>query len=165
MPKESTTHIRQATPADVPTILEFIRQLAIYEKLLHEVVATEDDLRRHLFGEAPKAEVVLAADDSGKDVGFALFFYNFSTFLGRPGLHLEDLYVNPEARGAGHGKRLLEHLAKLTVERGCGRLEWVVLDWNQPAIDFYRRLGAIQLEEWQIFRLADEALAELAQAQ
>lgn len=158
----SQTHIRAATPADVPVILDFIRQLAEYEKLLHEVVATEDDLRRHLFGDAPKAEVLIASDDVGRDVGFALFFYNFSTFLGRPGIHLEDLFVDPDARGAGHGKKLLAHLAKLTVERDCGRLEWVVLDWNQPAIEFYQRLGASQLDEWQIFRLTGDALHALA---
>ncbi len=159
---QNSTHIRPATINDVPVILDFIRQLAEYEKLAHEVVATEDHLRQHLFGDSPKAEVIIASNDAGQDVGFALFFYKYSTFLGLPSLHLEDLFVSPNARGAGHGKKLLANLAKLTVERGCGRLEWVVLDWNQPAIEFYERLGARRLEDWQIFRLADEALHELA---
>src|SRR5436305_365996 len=126
---------------DTAQILDFIRQLARYEKLEHEVVATEAALRERLFGPKRFAEVVFAVED-GRKVGFALFFHSFSTFLGAPGLHLEDLFVLPEARGRGHGKRLLEFLAKLAVERGCGRLEWAVLDWNAPAIEFYKSLGA-----------------------
>ncbi len=141
-----------AEEKDVPLILNFIRQLAAYEKLSHEVVAEPNPLREHLFGAHPCAEVVLAYLDN-RAVGFALFYTTFSTFLSRPGLYLEDLFVNPEARGQGIGKALLQHLARLTSERNYGRLEWAVLDWNQPAIDFYKSMGAKPLEDWTTFRL------------
>ena len=153
-------NIRPATAADVPTILGFIRALAQYERLLHEVSATEEGLRRTLFSERPAAEVVLAEVD-GEAVGFALFFHNYSTFLAKPGLYLEDLFVSPEHRGRGHGRALLAHLAQLAVARDCGRLEWSVLDWNTPAIDFYKSLGAGPMEGWSTFRLTGEALTRL----
>lgn len=154
---------RSATPADVPTILALIRALAEYERLANEVVATEDLLREHLFGTNPKAEVILA--HLGEEpVGFALFFHNFSTFLGRPGIYLEDLYVVPEARGKGIGKGLMVKIAQLAVERDCGRFEWAVLDWNEPSIEFYRRLGAVPQAEWTVQRLSGEALEKLAQS-
>ncbi|HKT74208.1 MAG TPA: GNAT family N-acetyltransferase [Steroidobacteraceae bacterium] len=153
--------IRAATERDLPTILTFIRELAKYERLEHQVVATEDRLRRALFGTRPYAEVILACVD-GDPRGFALFFHNFSTFLGQPGIYLEDLFVLPEARGRGLGRRLLGWLAATAVERGCGRLEWAVLDWNEPSIRFYRNLGAKPLEEWRLFRLTGEALSQLA---
>src|SRR5579872_7442819 len=133
-------HIRSAVAADVPLILGFIRELAEYEKLAHEVVATEAVLRESLFGARPAAECLIA-ESGGKPAGFALFFHNFSTFLGKPGLYLEDLYVKPELRGQGVGRKLLAHLARLAVSRGCGRFEWAVLDWNEPAIRFYQGLG------------------------
>ncbi|HZS11556.1 MAG TPA: GNAT family N-acetyltransferase [Nitrospirales bacterium] len=153
--------IRPATENDVPLILRFIRDLARYEKLEHKVVATEDDLRATLFGNPRFAEVIFAEVD-GEAVGFALFFHNYSTFLGRPGIYLEDLFVKPEMRGHGVGKALLAHLARLAQERGCGRLEWSVLDWNAPAIDFYKRLGAVPLDDWRVFRLRSEPLEKLA---
>jgi GNAT superfamily N-acetyltransferase len=153
--------LRPATEADVPHILGFIRELAAYEKLEHQVVATEAQLAAHLFGPRPAAEVVLAEID-GRPVGFALFFHNFSTFLGRPGLFLEDLYVQPHARGHGIGRALLTHLAGLAVARGCGRMEWSVLDWNEPAIGFYKSLGAVPMDEWTVFRLTGDALIALA---
>jgi len=145
----------------VPLILQFIRGLAEYERLAHEVVADEATLRRTLFGERRVAEVVIGYDN-GKPVCFALFFHNFSTFLGRPGIYLEDLFVNPEQRGKGFGKAMLAYLAKLAVERECGRLEWSVLDWNEPAINFYKSLGAKPMDEWTIFRVTGDALAQLA---
>ena len=160
MMKDAIT-IRPATEAEVPAVLAFIRDLAVYEKLEHEVVATEESLRRALFGPRPYAEVVFACV-AGKPVGFALFFHNFSTFLGKPGIYLEDLFVRPEARGRGIGKRLLTWLANTTVERDCGRLEWAVLDWNESSIGFYRSLGALLKDEWQIFRLTGTALTTLA---
>jgi GNAT superfamily N-acetyltransferase len=153
--------IRSATPADVPLILRLIRELAAYEKLAHEVVATEADLAATLFGATPRAEVVLASS-GGEDVGFALFFHNYSTFLGRPGIYLEDLFVRPVARGKGVGRALLAHLAQEAVARGCGRLEWAVLDWNADAIGFYRRLGARAMDDWTVYRLAGESLSRLA---
>ena len=156
-----TITLRAATRADIPQILAFIRGLAEYEKLAHEAVATPALLERHLFGDRPAAEVVIAEAD-GEPAGFALFFHSFSTFLGQPGLYLEDLFVLPSHRGLGLGKRLMVHLARLAVERGCGRFEWSVLDWNTPAIDFYRRLGAIGLEEWTVQRVSGEALHTLA---
>jgi GNAT superfamily N-acetyltransferase len=153
--------IRPATRSDLPRILAFIRELAVYERLEHEVVASEADLAAALFGPLPAAEVVFACLD-GTPVGFALFFHNFSTFLGRAGIYLEDLYVQPEARGLGIGKRLLAWLARTALERGCARLDWAVLDWNEPSIGFYRNLGAVALNEWTTYRLAGEALERLA---
>ena len=153
--------IRPASAADVPLVLEFIRELARYERLEHEVSASEAQLHEALFGERRHAEVVFACS-GGKPVGFALFFHNFSTFKGRPGIYLEDLYVRPEARGLGAGKRLLAHLARTAVERRCARLEWAVLDWNEPSIGFYRSLGAVPMDEWTVFRLTGEPLALLA---
>ena len=156
-----STRLRSATSDDVPVIAALIRGLARFEKLEQEVVMTEELLAAGLFGDRPYAEVVLAEDD-GRPVGFALFFHNFSTFLGRPGIYLEDLFVLPEHRGQGIGRMLLAHLARLAVERGCGRLEWAVLDWNRDAIKFYERLGAQPNSDWTVYRLAGEALTGLA---
>jgi GNAT superfamily N-acetyltransferase len=153
--------IRAATSDDTPLILAFIRDLAEYERLLDRVVATEAGLRQAIFGPRPYAEVAIAEVD-GRPVGFALFFHTFSTFLGQPGLYLEDLYVRPEARGRGVGRALLVHLARLAAERGCGRVEWAVLDWNAPAIGFYERLGARPNAEWTVYRLSGAPLAALA---
>ena len=153
--------IRNATIEDVPLILTFIRDLAIYEKLEHKVVATEEKLRETLFGTPRFAEVIIGEVDE-QAVGFALFFHNYSTFLARPGIYLEDLFVKPEARGHGHGRALLAHLAQIATQRGCGRLEWAVLDWNAPAIGFYESLGANALDDWRTFRLTGEALEKLA---
>jgi GNAT superfamily N-acetyltransferase len=153
--------IRAAAPDDVPLILTFIHELATYEKLAHEVVVTELDMHAALFGERPVVETVMARLDE-EPVGYALFFPTFSTFLGKPGLYLEDLYVRPAARGFGIGRKLLEHLARITVERGWGRLEWSVLDWNEPSIAFYKKLGATPMDEWTIFRLTGQALKTLA---
>jgi GNAT superfamily N-acetyltransferase len=157
----SGLRIRPAAEPDVPLILRFIRELAEYERLLHEVVATEERLRDTLFGARPAAEVVIA-EDADEAVGFALFFHNYSTFLAQPGIYLEDLYVRPEARGRGAGRALLAHLARLAKERGCGRLEWWVLDWNESAIRFYRSLGAQPMDDWTVFRLTGDELARLA---
>ena len=153
--------IERATERDVPLILRLIKGLADYEKLTDEVRATEDDLRRSLFGPNPSAEVVVgyAGDEP---VGFALFFHNYSTFLARPGMYLEDLFVLPAWRGHGYGRQLLAHLATLAVERGCGRLEWAVLDWNKPAIGFYKSLGAKPLHDWTVFRVTGDGLHQLA---
>lgn len=156
-----TVAIRAATEDDVPLILEFIRLLADYEKLAHECVASEANIRRFLFGERSAAEVIIA-EDEGRPLGFALFFTNFSTFLGRPGLYLEDLYVREDARGRGIGRMLLRHLARLVVEREYGRLEWWVLDWNEPAIRFYKSLGAQPMDEWTVYRVTGDALTALA---
>jgi GNAT superfamily N-acetyltransferase len=153
--------VRPATAGDCPTILAFIKQLAEYEKLAHEVVANEERLMKSLFGEHPSAEVIMG-EYQNRPVGFALFFSNYSTFLAKPGIYLEDLFVQPDMRGKGFGKTLLAHLAKLAVERDCGRLEWSVLDWNQPAIDFYRSLNAQPMEGWTVNRLSGDALAVLA---
>jgi GNAT superfamily N-acetyltransferase len=153
--------IRPATPDDVPTIARLIRGLAEYERLAHRVDLDESRLREHLFGPRPYAEVLLA-EEAGAVVGFALFFHNFSTFLARPGLYLEDLFVEPERRGRGHGKALLAALARTAVERGCGRLEWSVLNWNEPSIGFYRALGAERMDEWVVYRLTGDALRALA---
>jgi GNAT superfamily N-acetyltransferase len=152
--------IRPATEADVSLILTLIGELADYERLSHEVVATEEALRDSLFGERRFAEVLLAYRD-GRPAGFALFFHSFSTFLGKPGIYLEDLYVRPEFRGAGIGRALFVHLARLARERGCGRLEWSVLDWNEPAIGFYKGIGASPVSGWTVYRLTGEALEEL----
>lgn len=152
--------IREAVESDSGTILKFITELAEFEKLLHEVEATEDILRKNIF-ERHSAEVVLAEVD-GTPVGFALFFHNFSTFIGKPGIYLEDLYVKPEHRGKGYGKRLLIHLAKLAKERDCGRFEWAVLNWNEKAISFYKSIGAKPMNEWKVYRLAGEDLENAA---
>jgi GNAT superfamily N-acetyltransferase len=151
--------IRPATANDIPTIARLIRDLAEYEQLSHAVVFDEAKLREHLFGPRPYAEVLLA-EDAGRVVGVA----QFSTFRGQPGLYLEDLFVEPDRRGKGHGKALLLALARLAVERGCGRLEWAVLNWNEPAIQFYKKLGAVPLNEWTVYRLTDDALRQAAQA-
>ena len=153
--------IEPATPGDVPVILDFIRQLAEYEKLSHMVVATEENIHQHVFGANPVAEVLLAYWEEAP-VGFALYFRNFSTFLGQAGIYLEDLFVEPAQRGKGIGKALLARLAKIALERGYGRVEWAVLDWNTPSIEFYRSLGAVPLDEWTVYRLTGDALARLA---
>lgn len=153
--------IRPATPADVPTIVALIRALAEYEKLSFEVVLDEAKLREHLFGPRPYAEAIMA-EVEGASVGFALFFHNYSTFEGKPGIYLEDLYVMPEYRGRGLGKALLVALAKLAVERDCGRVEWSVLDWNEPSIRFYESLGSVAKKEWIIYRTTGESLKRLA---
>jgi GNAT superfamily N-acetyltransferase len=156
--------IRPGTAADVPVILQLIRDLATYERAPNDVSATEDQLREVLFGARPSAEVALAFE---KDVpvGFAVFFHNFSTWLGRAGVYLEDLFVKPEFRGKGYGRALLVHLARIAHDRGCGRMEWAVLDWNDPAIQFYRKLGAKPMDEWTVFRLTREGIANLAETQ
>jgi GNAT superfamily N-acetyltransferase len=153
--------IRKATEEEIPLILNFIRGLAEYEKLSHEVIADEDTLRDSLFGDRPAAEVVIARLD-GEPVGFALFFHNMSTFLGRSGLYLEDLFVIPSARGRGIGRALLSHLAQIAVERNCGRMEWAVLDWNRPAIEFYEKLNARPMSDWIVYRLTGDALNQVA---
>ncbi|MEP6779579.1 MAG: GNAT family N-acetyltransferase [Gemmatimonadaceae bacterium] len=155
--------IRSANRADVPLILQFIRGLAEYEKLSHECDATEAKLEQSLFGARPGAEVVIAFQ-GGSPAGFALFFRNYSTFLAMPGLYLEDLFVNPAHRGRGVGQALLAHLAQLAIARGCGRLEWSVLDWNVDAIRFYERLGARGMTDWTVYRVTGEALRKLAEA-
>ena len=153
--------IRYARETDVPQILNFIKQLAIYENMLDDVVATESLLREWIF-EKQKAEVLLAEED-GIPVGFALFFHNFSTFLGRAGINLEDLFVMPEHRGKGYGKALLRRLAQITMERGCGRLEWACLDWNKPSIDFYLSLDATPMDQWTVYRLTGDTLRRMAE--
>lgn len=157
----SAIGIRPATPADVPAIVAFLRELAEYERLSHEVIAGETDFHAALFGERPVVEAVIASVDD-QPVGYALFFPNFSTFLGKPGLYLEDLYVRPSARGLGVGRALLVHLARIAVERGWGRFEWAVLDWNEPAIGFYKKMGAELMDDWTICRLTGEPLVKLA---
>jgi GNAT superfamily N-acetyltransferase len=157
----SNFQIRRATERDVPVILSFIRQLAEYERLSHEAVMTEEILRESLFGSRPAAEVLLGYSGD-RPVAFAVFFHNFSTFLGRSGLYLEDLFVIPEMRGKGFGRALLVELAKIARERECGRFEWAVLDWNEPAIEFYKAIGAVPMDEWTIFRVTGEALNRLA---
>ena len=152
---------RYAQPEDVGLILQFIRELADYEQLLHEVVATEEILTEWIF-QKQKAEVIFALEE-GKEVGFALFFHNFSTFLGRSGVYLEDLYVRPEYRGKGYGKGLLKALARIAVARGCGRLEWWCLDWNKPSIDFYLSLGAEPMSDWTVYRIAGDTLKQMAE--
>lgn len=153
--------IRPATPDDVPIVFSLVRELAEYEKLAHEVVGDEASLRAHLFGEPRRAEVLLV-EDAGEVVGFALFFHNYSTFLTRPGIYLEDLFVRPAHRRRGHGRALLQALARLAVERGCGRFEWSVLDWNRSAMDFYESLGARQMEAWRLCRVSGDDLVRLA---
>lgn len=159
----SQLEFRWAEEKDAALILHFIRALAAYEKLSDQVVATEELLREWIF-EKKKAEVLFPLED-GKEVGFALFFHNFSTFLGRAGLYLEDLYISPEYRGKGYGKATLQKLAQIAVERGCGRLEWSCLDWNKPSIDFYLSLGAVPMEEWTVYRLTGDTLTQMAAQQ
>ena len=159
--RETTVSFRYAQKNDVPLILNFIKELAAYEKMENEVVATENLLEKWLF-EEKKAEVLFAVLDE-REIGFALFFHNFSTFLGRAGIYLEDLYIMPEYRGHGYGKAILKKLAQITVQRDCGRLEWSCLDWNQPSIDFYLSLGAKPMDEWTVYRLTKDTLANMAQ--
>lgn len=153
--------IKSAIESDVPVILSFVKRLARYERLSHEVVATEELLRETLFGSRQTAEVAIGYFE-GKPVGFVLFFHNYSTFLGKPGLYIEDLYVDEAYRRRGYGRALLLYVARLAKERGCGRLEWSVLDWNQPAIDFYKKLGASSMSDWTVFRITGKSLDELA---
>ena len=153
--------LRFATVDDVPVILELIKELADYEKLSHEVMATEEMLKKSLFGERPVAEVIIA-DYLTKPVGFSLFFHNFSTFLGRPGIYIEDIYIKPEHRGMGIGKTILSYIATLAVERDCGRLEWCVLDWNTTTLNFYNGLGARALDEWTVCRITGDTLSKLS---
>src|SRR6266487_464770 len=164
MSMQTDFKIRAAHVADVPIILQLIRDLATYERAPNEVWATEEQLVDVLFGKKPAAEVLLAFEGKSP-VGFAVFFHNFSTWLGRPGLYLEDLFVKPEARGKGYGRALLVELAKIASDRGCGRMEWAVLDWNEPAIKFYRSLGAKPMEEWTVFRLTSDGIAKLAHSE
>src|SRR6266498_5402306 len=164
MNSQNNFEIRPARVEDVPLILELIRDLATYERAPKEVAATEEQLANVLFGKRPAAEVLLAFEQESP-VGFAVFFHNFSTWLGRPGLYLEDLFVKPEKRGKGYGRALLVDLAKIALERGCGRMEWAVLNWNEPAIKFYRALGAKPMDEWTVFRLTRDGIARLAQAE
>ena len=152
--------IKKAKEQDIPVILNFIKELAEYEKLSHDVIATEAGLRQTLFCEKPYAEVLIGYFKN-EPVGFALFFHNYSTFLGRPGIYLEDLYVNPKQRGKGFGKELMLHVARIAKERNCGRFEWAVLDWNAPAIQFYKSLGAVPMAEWTIFRVTADKLDKL----
>ena len=161
--KKDNFAVRTATVDDVPVILDLIRALATYERAPNKVTATEKGLVEVLFGEKPAAEVLLAFENEAA-IGFAVFFHNFSTWLGRPGLYLEDLFVRPEDRGKGYGRALLIHLAKIARDRGCGRMEWAVLDWNEPAIQFYRKLGAKSMDEWTVFRLKRDGIAKLADA-
>src|SRR6478736_1263716 len=153
--------IRDATVADIPTILQLMRDLATYERAPNDVIATEKGLHEVLFGAEPAAKVVIAFENT-EPVGFAVYFFNFSTWLGRPGLYLEDLFVRPEMRGKGYGRALLVRLAQIARERSCGRMEWAVLDWNEPAIQFYRKLGAAPMDEWTVFRLTSDGIARLA---
>ncbi|RBP49383.1 GNAT family N-acetyltransferase [Arenicella xantha] len=159
----TTPHIRPVTPADIPQILQFIHDLALYEKEPEAVIATEQHLQRVLFGASPKVFGLIAEIDS-KAVGFAIYFFSFSTWLGRHGIYLEDLYVKPETRGSGVGKSLLQSLAKIAVENDCGRVEWSVLNWNEPAIKFYQAIGAKPQDEWTVYRLTDSALTDFAKS-
>ena len=161
----TSLHIEPATPSDVPMILQLIRELAEFERLLDEVTATEAQLHEHLFGPQPKAEVIMGRlEPGGEVVAFALYFHNFSTFLAKPGIYLEDLHVRQQYRGRGFGEQLLRRLAGIALERNCGRLEWSVLDWNQRAIDFYKSLGAAPMNEWTIYRVTGAALKKLGNA-
>jgi GNAT superfamily N-acetyltransferase len=161
MAADPILEIRQAQPGDEPTVLRLIKALAEYEKLAHQVVASETDLSESLFGTRPFAEAVIGYVD-GEPVGFAVYFHSFSTFWGRPGLYLEDLFVEERWRGHGFGRRLLAYVARVAVERGCRRMEWAVLDWNEPTIAFYERLGARPMDDWTVFRLDGETLARVA---
>lgn len=163
MNETNTLTFRSAVRSDTPLILRFIKELAAYEQLLDEVVADEQTLETWRF-DKQRAEVLFALE-GGEEIGFALFFHNFSTFLGRAGLYLEDLYVKPDARGKGYGKAILKKLANIAVQRGCGRLEWWCLDWNKPSIDFYRALGAEPMDDWTVYRLAGPTLKALAEAE
>jgi GNAT superfamily N-acetyltransferase len=156
-----TCHIREATPEDSALLLHFIRELAEYEKLLHEVVTDEETLAKSLFGPAARTHAIIAEID-GTSVGFSIFFYNFSTFLGRRGIYIEDLFVKPEYRGKGIGKALLKYLAAKALKEECGRLEWAVLDWNEPSINFYKSLGARPMEEWIVYRLTGDSMKKLS---
>jgi GNAT superfamily N-acetyltransferase len=160
---EPTFEIKPATLADVPVILQLIRELAEYERAPNDVVATEEGLREVLFGETPAAHVIIGREN-GEPVAFAVYFFNFSTWLGRAGLYLEDLFVRPELRGKGYGKALLVRLAQIARERGCGRMEWAVLNWNDPAIQFYKKLGAKPMDEWTVYRLRGDGITALASA-
>jgi GNAT superfamily N-acetyltransferase len=161
MAGSSTIDIRPARKDDAPLILGFIRELAIYEKAEHEVLATEAHIRQTLFGAEPQARALICRVD-GMAAGFAVYFFNYSTWQGRHGLYLEDLYVSPAHRNAGAGKALLRRLARIAVDKGCGRFEWSVLDWNEPALQFYRSIGAVPMDEWVRYRLAGQALADFA---
>src|ERR1700730_14178200 len=161
--RQSKFEIRPPRVEDVPIILQLIRDLATYERAPNDVTATEEQLSDVLFGKKPAAEVLLAFENE-RPIGFAVFFHNFSTWLGRPGLYLEDLFVKPEARGKRYGPALLVDLAKIARERGCGRMEWAVLDWNDPAIQFYHKLGARPMDEWAVFRLTADGIAKLAES-
>ena len=160
---ETSFQIRDATVADVPIILQLIRDLATYERAPNDVLATEEDLREVLFGAEPAAKVLIAFENAAP-VGFAVYFFNFSTWLGRPGLYLEDLFVKPEMRGRGYGRSLLVHLAEIARDHGCGRMEWAVLTWNEPAIEFYKKIGALPLEDWRVFRLTSDGIGRLAES-
>jgi GNAT superfamily N-acetyltransferase len=160
----TTATIRPARPDDVESIASLIRELAAYEKLEGHAKATAEDLARHLFGDRPSAEVLIA-ESEGNPVGFALFYPTFSTFRGQPGLYLEDLFVRPEHRGQGIGKALLANLARIALDRGCCRLEWVVLNWNTPSIEFYRSQGAVPMDEWTVYRVTDRALIEMSRGE
>lgn len=153
--------IKPANIEDVPLILSLIKELAEYERLSHEVIATEEKLKTALFGQYPYAEVIIGYLDN-TPVSFALYFHNFSTFLGLPGIHLEDLFVKPEARGKGIGRKMLTHVAQVAKQRQCGRLEWSVLNWNEPAINFYKSMGAKAMDEWSVYRLTGDALDKVA---
>lgn len=159
---ERMFEIRDAAVADIPIIMQLIRDLATYERAPDDVIATEQDLREVLFGAEPAAKVVIAFEDTAP-VGFAVYFFNFSTWLGRSGLYLEDLFVKPEMRGRGYGRALLVHLAKIARDHNCGRMEWAVLTWNDPAIQFYKKLGATPLDEWRVFRLTKDGIGKLAE--
>jgi len=160
---ERCFEVRDATITDIAIILQLIRDLATYELAPNDVFATEEGLREVLFGAEPAARVVIAFENAAP-VGFAVYFFNFSTWLGRPGLYLEDLFVKPEMRGRGYGRALLVHLAKIARDHNCGRMEWAVLTWNDPAIQFYKKLGAVALEEWRVFRLTKDGIGKLAEA-
>ncbi|MEP6870683.1 MAG: GNAT family N-acetyltransferase [Anaerolineaceae bacterium] len=154
--------LRAAAETDLDTIIELIHGLAEYEREPNAVMLDRDEFRRHLFGPRPYAEVILAETATGESAGFALFFHNFSTWAGKPGIYLEDLFIRPELRGHGYGKALLVELARLAIERGCARLEWAVLDWNEPSIQFYKALGAEPKDEWTVYRVSGDALSGLA---
>ena len=158
-----TLHLRKAGPEDVGLVLFFIRQLAEYERMLDEVVADEETLRQSMFAE--HAASALIAEEDGEPIGFALYFYNFSTFIGRPGLYVEDVFILPQYRGKGYGRAIFCHLAKIAVERRCARMEWTCLDWNEPSLRFYRSMGAVPMDQWTVQRLSGDALRRVAQGE